>query len=71
VPFRNWAAWVAALAMSLAGSELVYQMALRLAVPMHFDSAQVQAGVLVFWLLPSLCAAFCLLAAPGEKRGIA
>ena len=42
-----------------------------LAVPMHFDTAQVQAGVLVFWLLPSFCSALCLLAAPGENRGIA
>ncbi len=49
----------------------VYQMAKRLAVPMHFDTAQVQAGVLVFWLLPSFCSALCLLAAPRENRGIA
>jgi hypothetical protein len=46
-------------------------MAKRLAVPMYFDTAQVQAGVLVFWLLPSFCSALCLLAAPGENRGIA
>ena len=71
VPFKNWAAFAVALSMSFVGSGLVYQMAERLAVPMHFVSAQVQAGVLVFWLLPSLCAALCLLAAPGENRGIA
>lgn len=71
VQFRNWAAFAVALSMSFAGSALVYQMAERLAVPMHFVTAQVQAGVLVFWLLPSLCAALCLLAAPGENRGIA
>jgi hypothetical protein len=71
VPFKNWAACAVALSMSFAGSGLVYQMAERLAVPRHFVSAQVQAGVLVFWLLPSLCAALCLLAAPGENRGIA
>jgi anti-sigma factor RsiW len=71
VPFKNWAAFAVALAMSIAGSGFVYQLAERLAVPMHFVSAQVQAGVLVFWMLPSLCAALCLLAAPGEKRGIA
>jgi len=46
-------------------------MATYLMVPVHFDNAQVQAGVLVFWLLPSLCAAFCLLTAPVEKGGIA
>jgi hypothetical protein len=71
VTFKNWSAFAVALSMSFAGSGLVYQMAGRLAVPMHFVSAQVQAGVLVFWLLPSLCAAFCLLAAPGENRGVA
>jgi hypothetical protein len=57
--------------MSFVGSALVYQMATRLSVPMHFDTAQVQAGVLVFWLLPSFCSALCLLAARGENRGIA
>jgi hypothetical protein len=71
VPFKNWAALAVALSMSCAGSALVYQVAERLAVPTHFVSAQVQACVLVFWLLPSLCAALCLLAAPREKRGIA
>src|SRR5277367_6684212 len=71
VQFKLWAAFALALSMSIGGSALVYQMAERLAVPMHFDTAQVQAGVLVFWLLPSLCSALCLLAAPREKRGIA
>jgi anti-sigma factor RsiW len=71
VPFKNWAAFAVALSMSFVGSGLVYQIAERLAVPMHFVTAQVQAGVLVFWLLPSLCAALCLLAAPSENRGIA
>jgi len=71
VQFKNWVAFAVALSMSFVGSALVYQMAERVAVPMHFDTAQVQAGVLVFWLLPSLCSALCLLAAPGEKRGFA
>ena len=71
VQFRNWAAFAVAVSMSFAGSALVYQMAKRLAVSMHFDTAQVQAGVLVFWLLPSFCAALRLLAAPGGNRGIA
>ena len=71
VQFKIWAAFAVALSMSFVGSALVYQMAKRLAVPMHFDTAQVQAGVLVFWLLPSFCAALCLLAARGENRGIA
>ena len=71
VQFKIWAAFVVALSMSFVGSALVYQMAKRLAAPMHFDTAQVQAGVLVFWLLPSFCAALCLLAAPVENRGIA
>ncbi len=71
VQFKIWAAFAVALSMSLVGSALVYQVAKRLAVPMHFDTAQVQAGVLVFWLLPSLCSALCLLTAPGENRGIA
>jgi ABC-type transport system involved in cytochrome bd biosynthesis fused ATPase/permease subunit len=69
--FKVWAAFAVALSMSFVGSALMYQMAKRLAVPMHFDTAQVQAGVLVFWLLPSICAALCLLAAPRENRGIA
>jgi predicted anti-sigma-YlaC factor YlaD len=69
--FKIWAAFAVALSMSLVGSGLVYQMVKHLAVPMHFDTAQVQAGVLVFWLLPSFCAALCLLAARGENRGIA
>jgi predicted anti-sigma-YlaC factor YlaD len=71
VQYKIWAAFAVALLLSFVGSALVYQMARRLAVPMHFDTAQVQAGVLVFWLLPSFCAALCLLAARGENRGIA
>jgi anti-sigma factor RsiW len=70
-PLKRWAAFAAALSMSFFGSAFAYQMARRLAVPMHFDTGQVQSGVLVFWLLPSLCAALCLLAEPGGKRGIA
>jgi hypothetical protein len=71
VQFKIWAAFAVALSMSFVGSALVYLMVKRLAVPMHFDTAQVQAGVLVFWLLPSFCSALCLLAARGENRGIA
>jgi hypothetical protein len=71
VRFRIWAAFAVALSMSFVGSALVYQMVKYLAVPMHFDTAQVQAGVFVFWLLPSFCSALFLLAARGEKRGIA
>jgi hypothetical protein len=71
VSLKVWTAFAVALSTSIVGSALVYQVAKYLTVPMHFDNAQVQAGVLVFWLLPSLCAAFCLLAAPVEKRGIA
>jgi anti-sigma factor RsiW len=68
---KAWAAFAVALSMSMVGSALLYQVIKRLAVPMHFVSAQVQAGVLVFWLVPSLCAAICLLATPVGKRGIA
>jgi len=71
VQFKIWAAFAVALSMSFVGSALVYQMVKRLAVPTHFDTAQVQAGMLVFWLLPSFCSALCLLAARGENRGIA
>ena len=71
VPFKTWAAFAAALLLSFVGSAFVYQVAGLLAVPMHFDTAQVQAGVLVFWLLPSFCSALCLLAAPGVNKGIA
>ena len=71
VHFKVWAAFAVALSMSIVGSALVYQVAEFLAAPMHFDNAQVQAGVLVFWLLPSFCAALCMLAAPRENRGIA
>ena len=70
VQFKVWAAFALALSMSIVGSALVYQVAKFLTVP-HFDTAQVQAGVLVFWLLPSFCSALRLLAAPGENRGIA
>ena len=69
--FKIWAAFAGALSMSFAGSALVYQMVTRLAVPMHFDTAQIQAGVLVFWLLPSFCAALWVFAARGENRSIA
>jgi hypothetical protein len=69
--FKIWVAFAVALSMSFVGSALAYQMVKHLAVPMHFDTAQIQAGVLVFWLLPSFCSAFCLLAARGENRGIA
>ena len=68
---KIWAAFAGAILMSLVGSALVYQIVKRLAVPMHFDTAQVQAGVLVFWLLPSFCSALYLIAARGENRGIA
>src|SRR5437870_9994310 len=71
VQVKIWAAFAVALSMSFVGSALVYQVTKRLAVPMHFDTAQLQAGVLIFWLLPSFCAALCLLAAPRENRGIA
>jgi hypothetical protein len=71
VQFKIWAAFAVALLMSFVGSALVYQVARLLAAPMHFDTSQVQPGVLIFWLLPSLCSAFCLLAAPSENRGIA
>lgn len=71
VQFKIWAAFAVALSMSIVGSALVYQVAKLLTVPMHFDTAQVQAGVLVFWLLPSFCSALCMLAAPRENRGIA
>ena len=71
VQFKIWAAFAVALLMSFVGSALVYQVARLLAVPMHFDTSQVQPGVLIFWLLPSFCSALRLLAAPGENRGIA
>jgi len=71
VQFKFWAAFAVALSMSIVGSAFVYQVAKFLAAPMHFDTAQVQAGVLVFWLLPSFCSALFLLAARGENRGIA
>jgi len=71
VQFKVWAAFAVALSMSFVGSALVYQVATLLTVPMHFDASQVQPGVLIFWLLPSLCSALCLLAAPGRNRGIA
>ena len=69
--FKVWAAFAVALSMSFLGSALVYQMVKRLAVPMHFDTAQVQTGVIIFWLLPSFCSALILLAARTENRGIA
>ena len=71
VQFKIRAAFAVALLMSFVGSALVYRVAKLLTVPMHFDAAQVQACVLVFWLLPSLCSALRLLAAPGENRGMA
>src|SRR5436305_7319288 len=71
VQFKIWAAFAAALLMSFVGSALIYQVAKLLTVPTHFDTARVQAGVLVFWLLPSLCSALRLLAAPVQNRGIA
>jgi hypothetical protein len=71
VQFKVWAAFVLALSMSIVGSTVVYRLARLLTVPVYFDTAQVQAGVVVFWLLPSFCAALCLLAAPREKRGLA
>jgi predicted anti-sigma-YlaC factor YlaD len=71
VQSKIWAAFAVALSMSFVGSALVYQVAKFLATPMHFDNAQVQAGVLVFWLLPSFCAALYMLAARGENRGTA
>ncbi|GLQ48398.1 hypothetical protein GCM10007862_34490 [Dyella lipolytica] len=69
--FKIWAAFAVALSMSIVGSALVYQVAKLLATPMYFDNAQLQVGVLVFWLLPSFCSALWMFAAPGEKRGVA
>ena len=69
--FKVWAAFALALSMAIVGSALVYQAATLLTVSMNFDAAQIQVGVLVFWLLPSLCAALLLLAASGQNRGIA
>src|SRR5271168_4322172 len=66
VQCKIWAAFAVALLMSFVGSALVYKVARLLAAPMHFDTSQVQLGVLIFWLLPSLCSALCLLAAPAE-----
>jgi predicted anti-sigma-YlaC factor YlaD len=66
-----WAAFALALSMSIVGTALVYQVAKFLMVPRQFDTAQIQAGVLVFWLLPSFCSALRLLAASGRNRGIA
>ena len=71
VQFKIRAAFAVALSMSIVGSAFVYQVAKFLAAPMHYDAAQVQAGVLLFWLLPSFCSALFLLAVPGENRGIA
>lgn len=71
VQVKVWAAFAVALLMSFVGTALVYQVAKLLAVPIHFNTAQVQAGVLVFWLLPSFCAALYTLAVPGQNRGIA
>jgi predicted anti-sigma-YlaC factor YlaD len=71
VSVKVWAAFAVALSISIVGSALVYRVAKYFTVPIYFDNAQVRAVVLVFWLLPSLCAASCLLAAPVEKRGIA
>jgi predicted anti-sigma-YlaC factor YlaD len=71
VQFKIWSAFAVALSMAFVGSALVYQMVMRLAAPMHFDSAQVQAAVLVLWLLPSVCSTLFLFAARGENRGIA
>jgi len=45
VQFKLWAAFAVALSMSIVGSALVYQVAKLLTVPMHFDTARVQAGV--------------------------
>src|ERR1700757_1152981 len=47
VRFKIWAAFAVALLMSFVGSALVYQVVSRLAVPMHFETSQVQTGVLI------------------------
>src|SRR5947209_3413742 len=39
VEFKIWAAFAVALSMSFVGSALVYQMAMHVAIPMHFDTA--------------------------------
>jgi hypothetical protein len=67
VEYKVGAAFAVALMLSLMGSAFVYEVATLL----HFDTAQVRTDVLVFWLLPSFCASLCLLAARGQKRGIA
>ena len=67
VEYKVGAAFAVALMLSLMGSAFVYEVATLL----HFDTAQGRTDVLVFWLLPSFCAALCLLAARRQKRGIA
>jgi len=71
VQSKVWPAFALALLLSFVGSALAYRVAELLAVPMHLDTAQVQTGVLIFWLLPSVCSALCLLAVRGENRGMA
>ena len=68
VEHKVGAAFTVALLLSIVGSAFVYEVATLL---LHFDTPQIQTGVLVFWLLPSLAAALCLLATRGQKRGIA
>ncbi len=66
--YKAGAALALALFVSMVGSGCVYEVGTLL---LHFDTAQVRTEVLIFWLLPSFCAALCLLAAPGETRGVA
>jgi hypothetical protein len=68
VEYRVQAAFAVALLLSIVGSASVYKVATHL---LHFDMEQARTDVLIFWLLPSLCAALCLLVTPSEKRGIA
>ena len=68
VEYRVGAALAIALLLSIVGSASVYEVATHL---LHFDMEQVRTDVLIFWLLPSLCATLCLLVTPSEKRGIA
>jgi len=67
VEYKAGTAFAVALMLSFIGSAFVCEVATLL----HFDRAQVRTDVLVFWLLPSLCAALCLLAPSRRKRGIA
>jgi hypothetical protein len=71
LPIPVWWSRVVALVLTMAGSFAAARLAGVAAPVFHLPAAQIQLGVVAFWIAPSVC--FCLLffvlsVSPNKKR---